>query len=822
MNLVSKHIPEYLDAFISTNDATFEIVFNELQNSEKENAKPLLKYIDGILSKSQNKNETEFRSLHLHFEENFEDSTKLLIAEFLIVRSFYIHKEKDNSPNINGNLLNEISKINNEVNQALVFPTDISRAKENKMRQDRKDLRGKLKFYQGLGDKVSLCPKSLVNLQTKTHKPLLELFKSKIYAISLSQFAQVNSYLALNTENGIRQLDNFDKLLDNLEDVILFDCERKGDFLEYRYNLLQEWNADYETSFRNLLILTFGKDEPNINRLKNITNVIKDRFQIPVNSTYIISQEECAHLLNYTNENSITVNFCGDTSSTFWEVFELETSIRDLYELRSIKMLNIYSLAFNKEIKEYILENIFSPDKQSSFLSSESKQALLACPSEDIVTIRDSLSNALEAVIKSNLVNEIKKHTADDAVIVLSEDILKDVFLRNKVVDILQLSRRNKLLSWDNIDFHSDKPTLILAYRDQGRFQYYFYPNILESKFYNSAMVNAVFLNIFFKAHYNWALYNLQRDKCKYLTHALRQEFFAFSQLEKEIATLKPQKADTTNWDLENEYADSESRTVVRIKFKGVRNSRTFTKSDLFILNYKGEHTYRIERIEDLMSIDLTEESLNIQHLDEIQEEINIYEKLNTVNNQEEELKIIRSQFKIDDKEPGKLWKILLRAKSETKGANEFYEELEAFLKKKDLKIVSFYHFQNTWANPESDSITPLSKRVFIALCEFLEIPKIYFIIMQRIKNASKQATRHSTRQMSSLLKDLFNDTCFDANTKAKDILEGRLDHYKKKHPLDEIGINENYLLDNLVTLVELIQPEIKLLEVETIETLEQ
>jgi hypothetical protein len=292
--------------------------------------------------------------------------------------------------------------------------------------------------------------------------------------------------------------------------------------------------------------------------------------------------------------------------------------------------------------------------------------------------------------------------------------------------------------------------------------------------------------------------------------------------MEKEIASLKPSKSDTTDWDLENEYAASESRTVVKVKFKRIRGSRTFTKSDLFILNYGRQHTYRIERIEDLMSIDLAEESLNIQHLDEIQEKINIYEKLNTLNNSEEELEVIRGQFKIHDKEPERLWKILLQKKSGEKGQRESYTELDAFLKTKGLNIVSFSHFQHTWANPESNSITPLSKKIFIALCEYLEIPKTYFIIMQRLKNASKQATRQSTRQMNSLLKDLFNDTCFDADAKAKEILEGRLDHYKKKHPLDEIGINENYLLDNLVTLVELIQPEIKLLEVETIETVEQ
>jgi len=822
VNQVSQHINEHIDAFISGNDAVFDTVFDEIQNSNKDHYKALLLYIHKILLSSQTDSATGLKALHLHFEENLEDNVKNLIGEFLIVRAFQLELEKDNCETINENLRNEIARISNEVNQDLFLPSDISKAKENKIRQQRKDLRSKLKFYLALNDKATLFPKTIMNLQTKTHRPLAELFKSKAYAISLPEFSKVNSYIILNTESGINQLDGFENLVDKLDNIILFDCERKGDFLEYRYNLLQEWNADNGTSFKNLLILTFDKDESNINRLKTAINRIKDRFQIPINSTYTITRDESAHLLNNKPDNLISVNFCGDSNSTFWELFELEAGIRDLYELRSIKMLNIYSLTLDKEIKQYILDDIFSPVKQSNFLSSDSKKALLEWSAEDIKTIRDALSNALELVIKSNLAIEVRKFVQDDSIIVLPENILKNVFIRNRIIDVLQLSRRNKLLSWDSIDVYSDKPILILAYRDQGRFQYYFYPNILESIFYNSSRVNAVFLSVFFKAHYEWASYNLQRERCKYLAHELRQERFDFSKLEKEIISLKPSKSDTTDWDLENEYAASESRTVVKVKFKRIRGSRTFTRSDLFILNYGRQHTYRIERIEDLMSIDLAEESLNIQHLDEIQEKINIYEKLNTLNNSEEELEVIRSQFKINDKEPERLWKILLQKKSGEKGERESYAELDAFLRTRGLNIVSFSHFQHTWANPESNSITPLSKKVFIAICEYLGIPKTYFIIMQRLKNASKQATRQSTRQMNSLLKDLFNDTCFDADAKAKEILEGRLDHYKKKHPLDEIGINENYLLDNLVTLVELIQPEIKLLEVETIETVEQ
>ena len=71
---------------------------------------------------------------------------------------------------------------------------------------------------------------------------------------------------------------------------------------------------------------------------------------------------------------------------------------------------------------------------------------------------------------------------------------------------------------------------------------------------------------------------------------------------------------------------------------------------------------------------------------------------------------------------------------------------------------------------------------------------------------------------MNQLLKDLFNDGCFDNDNNAIEIINNRLSFYKSNHPLDELGIDENYLADNLVTLTELIQPELKLLELETIE----
>ena len=143
---------------------------------------------------------------------------------------------------------------------------------------------------------------------------------------------------------------------------------------------------------------------------------------------------------------------------------------------------------------------------------------------------------------------------------------------------------------------------------------------------------------------------------------------------------------------------------------------------------------------------------------------------------------------------------------------------MKKYFENKGIKIVSQFHFKNSWINPQSESIAPLSKRVFIELCEYLKIPKIYFIIIQRIRNSTKQLSRQSTRQMNQLLKDLFNDCCFDTDRNPNEIINNRLDYYKANHPLDELGIDENHLTTNLVALVELIQPELNLIELETIE----
>ena len=68
---------------------------------------------------------------------------------------------------------------------------------------------------------------------------------------------------------------------------------------------------------------------------------------------------------------------------------------------------------------------------------------------------------------------------------------------------------------------------------------------------------------------------------------------------------------------------------------------------------------------------------------------------------------------------------------------------------------------------------------------------------------------------MNRLLQNLFNDGCFDDEANLNEIIASNLEIYKIKHPLDELGIDEQYLGKNLIALVQLIKPEITLKEIE-------
>lgn len=825
MELIKQHISPCLHSFVVEKSTTLKDIFNEIQNDLRTDLIELIRYLDNLLDKTFTPNNDNVTTLHIHIEDEFNVSHKLIIAEFLTIKTFIHYHSTDNNTNEANLAIIELkAAIETKLNGLEMRCPDGASGKNGGNRiwknwvKEKKENKSLLEFYKSLNERSSLKPKLIINTQNNFCSSLSQIFEFKPYCVLLN--SKNKSYNLLNATKTLNEIDAFNNdIIDELDSIVLFDCERKSLMSNFSLEEINKWNSDYDTSFKKYLIITFGKEYQSINNIRNKIELITGRFKIPINSSYTIIKSEIDFLLKRKEKASIPIDFVGFESSSFWDTFVLETSIRELYELRSIKLMNVYSICYNDEIKCYIIDNLFSKKESSELISSSTKMAILELREDDIETLKEALSNTLDLIINSDIKSKIIERLSNTPTIIFDEAIIRNVKLLSKITHYLGLTRSIKLKTWSDLLYSSSNYFLILSYRDQGKYPNYYYPNLLEIEFDSETAINAVLPNFLFGHHYKWSKYFLLKEYHKSLSHPIRENYFEWNKLKNVTQTLKPEQKLNIDWNLENEYSNSEQRETFKIKLKNQR-AKTFNSSDLFIISEDNNISRKVVKIEFLVSLVSDDNKVYVQNLNEIQENINIYDKIVDKKQQEEELEVIRKQFNLSDETAGRLWKVLLKNIANVKGEENLYNELKSIFESKGVKIVSQFHFKNSWINPLSESIAPLSKRVFIELCDYLKIPKIYFVIIQRIRNASKQSSRQSTRQMNQLLKDLFNDGCFDNGKNASEIINNRLTFYKSNHPLDELGIDENYLGDNLVTLTELIQPELKLMELEAIEKL--
>lgn len=823
MELIKQHILPQLSSFSNETRNSLVNIISEIQNDSKTEFTQIICYIERILNLCFLSTNSGLTSLHLHIENEFDDSEKLLIGEFLSIKLFKYYYSIDNQINeTNLSLVEFIAEIESKLNGLEMRCPDGASGKNGGNRiwknwvKEKRENRTLLEFYKALEINSSLKPKSIFNVQKNFCSSLYQKFEYRPYSKLINSIGE--SYNLVNANNTLNEIDEINnQIIDELDSIILFDCERKRLMTNFSLEEINKWNTDYDTNFTKYLIITFGKEYSSINLVRNKLELISERFKIPTSTTYTITKSEIDFLLNRKESAQLSIEFTGYESSSFWDTFVLETSIRELYELRSIKLMNIYSICYTDEIKNYIIGDLFSKKESSELISSIAKMAILEIRDDDIEVLKEALSNTLDVIINLGIKSKVSDSLSNTPAIVLDEAILRNQNLLSKIKNCLGLTKTTKFKTWTDLVNSDLKDILILSYRDQGRYPNYYFPSLLEHKLDCECIAKSILPSFLFKHYYNWSKYNLYRECHELLAHPIREQHFEWNKLKNKIQELKPEQKLNIDWNLENEYSNSDQRETYKVKLKGQR-VRTAYSSDLLIITEDAKTVYRVVKIDYLLSLDNEDNKVFIQNLDEIQQNINIYDKIVDKKQQEAELEVIRKQFKLGDETAGRLWKVLLKNLAEVQGEDQLYSELKKHFETKGIKIVSQFHFKNSWINPQSESIAPLSKRVFIELCEYLKIPKIYFVIIQRIRNSSKQSSRHSTRQMNQLLKDLFNDGCFDTDRNAIEIITNRLEYYKVNHPLDDLGIDENYLADNLVTLVELIQPELKLLELETIE----
>jgi len=823
MDLLNQHVEHYLESFISEKEFD-NFIFDNIDNyPKKKRYLKLLKYIDKLI---------EFRSdyiinnTHIHFENDFDQDLENVIFQLIIAKCFKHHRsyeEKNCGQNEdNCDLKHKINEIQKKLyNLECCCPEGASARKGgNRLYKNwvlqKRELNCLFSFYNRLKANTTFSYKTLINCKVGLKNQVLGSYLLNPLATDIQNSDFKFYYNIINTDYTLNDIDKKWDFLDSTINVIMFDCESKRLMLNFSFEELNKWNTEYGTNFKNYFVITFGNGTNSINKTKDKIDTVKERFKIKDGNSYTILMSELNIILK-RKTNKINIELVGLESLIFWDTFIIETSIRELYELRSIKLMNIYSICYTDDIKAYIIEDLFSKKESSELISSSTKMAILELRDDDINIVKESLSQTLDFIIKSDIKSKILECLLNTPTIIIDESILRNGKLLSKVTSCFGLSRDLKFKSWSDLLNFDSNYFLILSYRDQGKYPNYYYPNLLEVELDSEKTLRAILPSFLFGPYYSWSKYYLLKEYHKLLTHPIRESHFEWSKLKNKLKELKPIQKLNIDWNLENEYSNTEQRDTYKIKLKG-QKVKTAYESDLFIISNDKNTHLKVVKTDFLLSHEKDDSKIYVQYLNEIQENINIYEKIVNQQQQEEELDVIRKQFNLSDETAGRLWKVLLKNLADKIGEDELYSELKNYFETKGLKIVSQFHFKNSWINPQSISIAPLSKRVFIELCEYLKIPRIYYVIIQRIRNASKQSSRQSTRQMNQLLKDLFNDCCFDNNKIASEIINNRLEHYKANHPLDELGIDEIFLVDNLVTLVELIQPELNLVELETIE----
>jgi hypothetical protein len=822
MEIVNNHIFRKLCDILTQNDHSFDKLFSYIKGDIKLAYRDILFYLNLILDNSVNYGDGTISPIHIHFSYDLDSEIKDLIAEFLLIKNHISTLE--NNTLIFGSIDSEIQVLNNKINafcypakKSKEYPFGLNTIEYNKVINKHKRNTSLLKFYQSVGTKLKF--NLLFNSTVNQISNLKDKFFNSYYAVDLSD--KIYSTNLFNSEYSLNDLDIMDsELIDSLNTILLFDADRKTKMVEFSLNELRKWNDDFGTNFSKIIIISFGHNSRSINNIKNKLEVVKSRFHFPNNSSYTILKSEVEFILKRKIESTLLPTFLGQMTLQSWQLFLTEVSLYSLYELRSIKLLNIYSTCISQEIKSYILDDVFSNLETSELVSPSTKQSILELREEAIDFLRELLSITLDEVINSNLTEIVNK----DEYIVLDDAIVRNSKLSKLIIQGFSIKDGKNIKTWADLNEINSGSIVILSYRDQGKYPNYFYPNLFELE--AKTKVTAILQVLFFGIQFKWAEYFLLKDYYKNLFHSFRNSHFDWGGLNEIITNLKPQTKLNIDWELENEYSYSDHREGYKVKLSN-NKSKLYHSSDLVIYSETEIYNPRIERIKWLYeNLDFEESEFKIQKLDELLDEFNPAEKLIDTSKQEEELFEIRKELGLNNESAGRIWKTLLNRKLVSTDLERLYVELKTLFDRNDIPLVSMNHFKNTWLNIDSDSLVPRGNKVFRILCDYLGLKANYRLILYRLKNISISGKIEATKKYSRLLKDLFSDGCFN-NFDVKnlevtsDILMNRIQYYRENHIFDELGIDNENPIIGLLTLIELIQPELKLNKLESIEKIE-
>ena len=171
------------------------------------------------------------------------------------------------------------------------------------------------------------------------------------------------------------------------------------------------------------------------------------------------------------------------------------------------------------------------------------------------------------------------------------------------------------------------------------------------------------------------------------------------------------------------------------------------------------------------------------------------------------------------NEQDGRLWKQLLKSKINVDGLDKVFCEIEDILKIK--QFVSITTFENAYCNPTNITIIPREKKVFKAICQYLELPLEYRAAMHRERNLIGGHSEQFHSKLKELIKAIVEYRVLDKHKNDDELLEllnQSIEKIESKVDMDYFGFTRESLLYACLAICYEILDKMKLKPILTIE----
>jgi hypothetical protein len=490
-----------------------------------------------------------------------------------------------------------------------------------------------------------------------------------------------------------------------------------------------------------------------------------------------------------------------------YHYYVAQVSNNDLLELNGYKIRNILSIVFDKKMRDLVIEDLFN--ENGTFLSSETKDNLFRYLSSDE---RNDLKNYLSTYLDYQIESEWYQTITQ----VLNSECINAILIPTSILNhrlilthLKTKFSKKKFVDWQSFD--ETTTALILDYNHVWKKR-----NIFTLQDSNS---NAYFLKHFFESTYQWRTY--AEDKNIYVTinTPLRISLFSseiLSEIESNLDELKP-KNEQNIWtaildDDHNSTYNYIGREEIKIHFDKTK-ANNYSIINSFILNK--ENKFIIKNATELIDNALKYEGeYKISNLENIILNFEVSKIKEAIQKDESILKIVQplwQKFNLSEND-GRLWKQLLKNKAKEHGIVNVFAEIERLSGVKHF--ISLHTFEITYCNPGSITIIPRAKKVFKAICQYLELPLEYRAAIHRERNLIGGHSQELHSKLKTLIIAMVDYEIFDQQRNDESLLEIlniTIEKIEKRVDIDFFGSTRDALIYACIAVYYEIIDKIKL-----------